>query len=90
MQHATTGPVVKKSAEDEDKKLMPADVSLEGPLMRYGLTDWKVYVPAGLALSVPFLANEVRAVSCRACGCTTLSVLSMDGHESSLSVCCFR
>lgn len=39
---------------------MPADVSFDGPLIRYGLTDWKVYVPLGLALSVPFLANEVR------------------------------
>lgn len=49
------------AAAEEDKSRMPADVSLEGPLIRYGLTDWKVYVPAGLALSVPFLANEVRA-----------------------------
>jgi len=55
------GPVLNKSAAEEDKKLMPADVSLEGPLIRYGLTDWKLYVPLGLALSVPFLANEVSA-----------------------------
>jgi hypothetical protein len=57
----TAGPVLNKAAaDDEDKKLMPAGVSLEGPLIRYGLTDWKLYVPLGLALSVPFLANEVK------------------------------
>ncbi len=46
------------AAAPADDARKPADVTLEGPLDRYGLTDWKVYVPAGLALSVPFLANE--------------------------------
>lgn len=32
---------------------------MDGPLVRYGLTDWKFTLPAGLALAVPFLANEV-------------------------------
>jgi hypothetical protein len=42
------------------EKQVPADVSLDGPLIRYGLNDWKLSVPLGMALSVPFLANEVR------------------------------
>lgn len=37
----------------------PADVSLDGPLIRYGLDDWKLSLPIGMALSVPLLANEV-------------------------------
>lgn len=36
----------------------PASVSLDGPLIRYGLDDWKFSLPIGMALSVPFLANE--------------------------------
>lgn len=50
---AFPGPVRKE-------KQVPADVSLDGPLIRYGLNDWKLSVPLGMALSVPFLANEVR------------------------------
>ncbi|TFJ86455.1 hypothetical protein NSK_002112 [Nannochloropsis salina CCMP1776] len=53
---AANSPAAPAAVDDLSRK--PADVSLEGPLERYGLTDWKVYVPAGLALSVPFLANE--------------------------------
>ena len=68
-----TGPVLNKAADD-DKKLMPADVSFDGPLVRYGLTDWKVYVPLGLAMSVPFLANEVRLMG----GCVCWCVVGVD------------
>jgi hypothetical protein len=54
-----TVPATKK---DDDDKLKPEGLSLDGPLVRYGLTDWKFSAPIGAVMAIPFIANEVRAV----------------------------
>lgn len=63
------GPVRKA----DDDNLKPAGVPSNGLLIKYGLDDWKVSLPIGLAMAVPFLANEVSG------GGPAVGVWEMDG-----------
>jgi len=43
---------------EESKSEMPSDVNTTSALEKYGLNDWKIAAPIGLALGIPFIYND--------------------------------
>jgi|Dee2metaT_7_FD_contig_71_136757_length_1035_multi_4_in_0_out_0_1 hypothetical protein len=46
------------SKREESKSEIPSDVDTTSTLQKYGLDDWKIAAPVGLALGIPFVWNE--------------------------------